>query len=188
MKFLSQTVPPTTWLSTADCKENLRVDGSDEDDLIAALAEAACRMVQERVGKALGAQTWAYSLNGLSSDADLILPVFPATSITSISYQDTDDATQTMDTNDFYLFGDNDHAMIRPKSGTTWPTTYDRPDAITITFEAGMTPPKTLRQATLLLVAHWYENRQAAAADELRLIPDGVEALIGLDRKGWVAA
>lgn len=188
MTYLSQTVAPVTWLSTNECKTHLRVDSADEEALIGSLAEAACRTVQERVGKALGSQTWAYKLNGLAADADVLLPVAPVASITSISYQDADDAAQSLTVSDFYLFGDNDRAMIRPKSGTSWPVTYDRPDAITITFVAGMTPPETLRQAALLLVGHWYENRAGAAEAPLKQIPDGVEALIGLDRKGWMAA
>lgn len=187
MKFLTQTAAPTSWISTAECKANMRVDGSDEDTLIASLATTACRVVQERAGKALGSQTWAYSLEGMTSDEVVPLPVFPVSSITEIAYQDEADDAQTMLTTDFYLFGDDDSAAIQPKEGVTWPTTYDRPDAVTITFAAGMTPPENLKQAALLLVAHWYENR-SATSDALSEIPEGVEMLIGIDRKGWVGA
>lgn len=188
MIFLSQTVAPDAWITTAECKANMRVDHSDEDDFISALASAACRAVDARTGKAIGAQTWALSLYGLSSDAMLRLPVFPATAISSITYYDADDAEQSLTVSDFYLFGDDDGAYIQPKDGTSWPDTMDRPDAVTITFTAGMTPTQTMKQAALLLVSHWYENRSATTEEQLRDIPEGVDSLIGLDRKGWVGA
>ena len=188
MRFLSRTVDPDAWITLAECKANMRVDSSDEDDFITALASSACGAVQARVGKALGAQTWSLSLYGLSSDAMLRLPVFPATAISSIAYYDSDDVEQSLSVSDFYLFGDSDGAYVKPKDGTSWPDTMDRPDAVTVTFTAGMTPTQTMKQAALLLVAHWYSNRAATTEEQLRDIPEGVDALISLDRKGWVGA
>lgn len=43
-------------------------------------------------------------------------------------------------------------------------------------FEDGL--PPSLRQAALMLAAHWYEVREASAAEQLRPVPFGVSEIL----------
>lgn len=187
MSFLTQSVPPNPIVTLTEVKEHLRVDTTDEDALHESLRTTASRVVEERVGKALGAQTWVYSLWGLSGTQSVKLPVTPVTALTSVTYYDEDDVQQTLDTANFYLFKDDDQAFIEPKSGNDWPSTFDRPDAISITFAAGFTTvPENLKQAALLLVGLYDLDRAAATSVKVTELPLGVESLINLDRVGWI--
>lgn len=48
-----------------------------------------------------------------------------------------------------------------------WPQTYTREDAVRVTWAAGYGPaatdvPAAIRQAMLLMIGHWFENREAS--------------------------
>jgi len=180
-------------VSVDDCKADSKVEHDDEDDLIESYILAACALVGGKsgiVGKVLTAETWDLKLSAFSSC--IVLPLSPVQSITSISYFDSDNQVQTLNVNDFYLYGDEDGAFIEPKTGVVWPSVYARRDAITIRFVAGFGAaadvPANITRAIRLIVAHWYENRTAVlvgvTAQEL---PMAVESLLNISRKGWSA-
>lgn len=186
--LLKRTSAAASPVSLLDAREHLRVTGSDEDMLIFRLLEASVGAISERVGRSLGAETWAMSLAGASGDINLPYP--PVQSVTSIEYFDTGDLPQTAALSDFYLFSGDDRTTLRPKPGKAWPNTATREDAVTITFVAGYnTIPAPLRTAVLLMTGHLFENREAVAVGvSVAELPLGVESLVSLYRRGWVAA
>lgn len=188
--FLTQTVAPTALpLPLTELRRNLRLDDETENALVAELAMVAARVVQERTGKAIGAQTWRMDVKAPISDALLRLPLVPVTAVTTMTYQDENDAQQNLTVSDFYLFSDEDKAYLKPKDGVSWPVTYDRPDALSVTFTAGFaTVPRSLKQAIQLLTAHYFENREAATARPMAALPLGVAHLVDLERIGWIGA
>lgn len=48
--------------------------------------------------------------------------------------------------------------------------------------------PENLRHAILLLVSHWFHNREAVSEKKLHEVPVGIESLVGLSKCGWVGA
>lgn len=190
------TAPSVSPVSVADCKLQLRIDDTYDDDYIQILIDAATEYVGGRDGllgnKLLINQTWDYSTKGPNPDGKLWLPLTPVSSITSITYYDADEASQSGTVANFNLFNDEDFAYIQPKTGNTWPTIYNRPDGITIRFVAGFGAastdiPKNITQAILLIVAHWYENRTAVTFGQPKELPMAADSLINMSRKGWVA-
>jgi len=180
-------------VSVESCKLDLKIQHNADDELLEDYIAAACALVGGKsgiVGKVLTAETWQLKLRAASGC--VVLPLSPVQSITSISYFDTENTAQTLDIEDFYLYGDEDSAFIEPKTGVVWPAVYTRRDAITIRFVAGFGTaaeiPKNITRAIRLIVAHWYENRTAVlvgvTAQEL---PMAVESLLGISRKGWSA-
>ena len=81
-------------VSLADVKEFLRVDTDDENGLISGLIQTATETVEADTGRVLVSQTWRIKFAAPSGD--VCLPLAPVTSITSLDYQDTDDASQTL--------------------------------------------------------------------------------------------
>jgi len=180
-----------------DVKADLGI-ASDEivhDRKIETLIQAATALVsgpEGIVGKPLINQTWKLSVIDYDRYDRIVLPLTPVVSITSIEYYDSTETLQELDTEDFDLFGDEDNAFIRPKTGITWPSVYDRPDAIMVTFVAGfgVSPdyiPENIKQAIRLLCCHWFENREAVVVGSITSeLPMGVEALLNISRKGWI--
>ena len=48
--------------------------------------------------------------------------------------------------------------------------------------------PENLRHAILLLVSHWFHNREAVGEKKLHEVPVGISSLVGLSKSGWVGA
>lgn len=187
MAFLVlNTAAASTPVTLTEAKAHLRVDGSDEDTLITSLIEAATSAVEEETGRALVTQTWDYSISQPSGA--VALPLAPVASISSMSYYDTDDNSQSLTVGDYYLFKGTDTACVEPKDNVDWPTTKDRPDALTITFIAGQAAadvPQALKQAVLLLIAHWFENREPVG--KMDAAPLAYDYLTAQYKLGWVA-
>lgn len=185
--YLTQTSAPATGIVTlTEAKEHLRVDDTSEDTLINTLILAASSAAQEMAGKALVSQSWQWQT--AQPTGRVSLPMFPIETIDAITYQDADDATQSLTVSDFRLFGDQNSAAIEPKDGISWPSMHARPDALSITFTAGFgdisTVPDTLKTAALLLIAHWFENRMAVSVGKTaNAVPMGVQYLIEQNRK-----
>lgn len=176
-------LPPVT---QAEAKAHLRVDGTDEDDLIDALVLAATSAVEEATGRALVTQTWDYAVSQPSGK--VMLPLHPVASVSTLAYYDTDDNSQTLTVSDYYLFKGPDKAWLEPKDNVDWPEMKDRADALTVTFTAGQavaSVPQALKQAILLLVAHWFENREAVG--DTSELPLAYDYLISQHKLGWVA-
>lgn len=74
------------------------------------------------------------------------LEMVPVRSIESITYFDGENELQEYD--DWTLFSDAEPAELRQQLGTSWPQTYYRRDAATITFWAGDLVPLTVNAST----------------------------------------
>jgi uncharacterized phiE125 gp8 family phage protein len=184
------SAPATAPVSLSEAKLHLRVDGTDEDTLITALIEAAVSHLDATgvLGRAMITQSWAQWVS--QAPGWVRLQVGPFQSLTSVEYYDSDNALQTATLSDFETRLDGDFVIVKPKSGYTWPAAYTRQDAIKITYVAGYGDaatdvPQSIRQAILLLVGHWYENREAVTDGSPKELPMAVNALIGVERVGW---
>lgn len=170
----------------ASAKAHCRVDHNDDDSLISGLILAATGAVTEMTGLVLGLETWLFKTGPVSGD--LVLPKTPARALTSLAYVDTSGQSQTATVADFLLIQDEARPFLRPSRGKAWPAAAARPDAVTVTFTAGLeTVPAELRVACLMLIGNWYENREAASPS-VADVPMAARALIDLHRVGWAAA
>lgn len=189
--LLNRTSDPATDLvSLTEAKAQLRVDHTDEDTYITALVSTATAAVEEMSGLALITQTWSLSQNGAVDR--VYLPTTPVQSIDSITYYDRDEVQQTGTVANFHLFSDIYRAWVEPKDNQDWPDVFDRPDALTISFVAGYGAasdvPSELKQATLMLLTHWYDQRASVTEKAMQEVPYSVGSLVGLYRKGWIGA
>lgn len=190
MTTLRTIAPATAPVSLSEAKLHLRVDGSDEDSLITGLIDAATAHFdgQGVLGRAMVTQSWAQWVD--QTPGWVRLTVGPFQSLTSVEYYDADNALQTATLADFEVRLDGDFVIVKPKKDHVWPNAYIRQDAIKITYVAGFGDaatdvPQSIRQAILLTVGHWYENREAVVEGNYKSLPMAVEALIGVERAGW---
>lgn len=191
--ILTLVTAPAEYPVTLDqCKGDLKIQHTAEDDLIEDYIAAATDYAQEVLGKKIISQTWDYSFRFPDDCGRVWLPLADASSITSIKYFDGDNVEQTLSVGDFYFYKFGDTAYLTPKPDISWPTVYSRTDAMTVRFvvgygAAGSVPP-AISRAIRLLVAHWFEHRTAVIVNGSPMdVPFGVESLLNIHRIGWVA-
>lgn len=188
--LLTMTGAPDPLVTLAEAKAHLEYADSDRDSYITALCAAATEMLDGphgMIGKAIGEQVWTMALRNVPS-GEIPIPIFPVKALQSVAYYDAANVSQTINVNQFRLVANEDYAYLEPVAGFTWPAVYDRADAITFTVQLGMAEvPKGIKQAALLMIANWFENREAVSDKAMMPVPFAVEALINRWRVGWVA-
>jgi len=178
------TGPASEPISTAEAKLHLRVDTSADDTLIAALIVAAREAVEQHTNTKLFTQTvqqvfdcFPYA-SRTNPRMELQIVYGPIQSITSVEYVDEDGNTQTWDSANYRTDLISTPARIEPAYGVAWPSTRDVVNAITVTYVAGYSDtaniPQAMKQAMLLTIGHWYENR----TDTVRKLPTQAEWLL----------
>ena len=181
MKPLRITAPAEPVVTPDAAKLQLRVDGTDEDTLIEGLIAAATAHldgIEGVMGRCIVTQEWAQSFDRLSGD--VVLP-FPDVQTAAITYSDTAGDPQTVPVDDYRLHQVYGGSVLGLVSGAAWPQgASDDREAFTVTFTAGFgnaaAVPASIKHAILMLVAHWYENREAVGKAEA--LPMAFHALI----------
>jgi uncharacterized phiE125 gp8 family phage protein len=180
-----RTVAPTgTLVTLSEAKLHCRIDGGDEDLLVSGLVKAAQDHLDGYsgvLGRALLTQTWRQDFDAFSDT--MRLPVGNLLAVSSVTYYDASNAQQTLASSVYTAFSDTLGPYVTRKPGQAWPSTYTRPDAVSVTWTAGYGPaatdvPSSIRQAVLLLVGHWYANREAVTSDPAAPLPFAVDALL----------
>lgn len=203
-------VTPTTvaLLSTVEAKAHLRVDGSDDDTLIDTLVATATSLLDGRdgrLGRALVSQQWELRLDGFGWPAwspgwrpfhrdRIILPLAPLLTVDSVKYIDTDGVLQTVASSVYQVVsGGARRAELVPAYAQAWLTPRAEPDCVRVTFTAGYgaeaaNVPQPIRQAALMLIGSWYEQRENSVVDfraAVAELPDGVERLLAPYALSW---
>jgi uncharacterized phiE125 gp8 family phage protein len=178
--------PTTTPVSLIEAKAHLRVDHNDDDTLIGSLIAAAVDHLDGWsgiLGRALVTQTWRQDFADFGC---LRLALGPVASIEKIEYFDGDNANQTLADTVYTHFTDARGSYVDLKPDQSWPGTYSRPDAVSVTYVAGVPVndvPAALKAAILLMVGNWYANREATTETTMTELPLGAYALIAPYRR-----
>lgn len=197
--------PATEPLTTAQAKAHLRVDGSDEDTLIDALIKTARKFVENYTGRALITQTWILWLDRIEEKAgaepwwdgvregpasllypevsrEVLIPKAPLQSVTSITTFAPDDTDTEFAASNYFVDSKSTKGRVVLKDGVIWPTNLREANAIKIEFEAGYgaaaAVPDDILQAMKMLIAHWFENREAVSENSMAEVPFGVKVIL----------
>ena len=117
--------------------------------------------------------------------------MWPVYSVSEIKYYDTENALQTTTLSNFHVLGTAGRTLVSPKTGHAWSTTFQRDDAIKIEYvigygNAASDIPETVRHALLMLVSHYYENRENELIGTIsKTLPFGFDDLIGMERAAY---
>lgn len=182
MYAITQTVAPTAEpVTLAEAKAHCRIDMTADDTLVGSLIVAAREWVESRLGQQLMPATWRLKLDCFPA-WEMELPRPPLTAVSSIGYVDSAGSTQTLSSTLYRVDTDSLPSRVTPAYGQVWPATRGQTHDVTVTYTAGYASasavPQTIKQAILLLVSHWYENREASGETKLQDIPLGVESLL----------
>jgi uncharacterized phiE125 gp8 family phage protein len=147
-------------------KAHCRVDGTADDALITGYLAAAVEYVENYVERQLMTATWALTLDSWWRGPYRI-PRPPLQTLV-VTYADANNVTRTLDAGSYVVSRSARlPATVEPVLwAPPWPVlSFTNPYPVTLTFVAGYASadlvPAALKQAILMLVAHWYENRAA---------------------------
>ena len=157
-------------VSVADAKEALAVTASTRDSLIEDLIWDAVRAFEKKANVCLSSQTWKAFLDKGYEHIELWKS--PITEISAVQYYDGDNALQTLSTDDYFSnlntgsIGWNPRPIVINLEDV--PSTYDRDDAMMITFTAGYTTiDYDVKRAILARVYRMYEHPDDPVTERL---------------------
>lgn len=182
------SAPQAHVVTLAEAKAWLRVDASDDDALIDDLIARAEAFIEgpRGIGGALMQQAWRLSLDEWPTEA-IEIRFGGVITVDKVTYEDTGGTRQTWAASKYRVDLAGYPVRIVPVTGETWPAAALVPGAIEVDFTAGAQNasdvPPDLRQAVLMLVAHWYEHREAALEGALSQMPLGVQSILAEHRR-----
>tara|TARA_R110002012_G_scaffold120651_1_gene270054 strand:+ start:11332 stop:11934 length:603 start_codon:yes stop_codon:yes gene_type:complete len=178
------SVDGTEPVTTAEAKLYARVDIADDDTLIASLVTAARVMAESICRRDFIDRTYTWYMDDWPYSYTFNLPRNPVTLINNVKYYDTDAVLQTL-ASSVYTF---DQYSIPQKlwlaPDQTWPNLdNDIRHKVQVNFSTVVSVPETVNTAIKMLVAHWYENREAVVIGSgTNPLPLAVESLLWSER------
>lgn len=186
MTLKLKTPPVIAVVALSEAKLQCRVDHTDDDSLLTGLIAATHNWLEGTagiLGRCLISQSWELYYDEFPS-GPLQIPLGNLLSVTAVDYIDPNTKIYVTwpQANNYDVDAVAKEGWIMPSS--SWPTPASAINAIRITFVAGYGPnasdvPAAIKQAMLMLINHWYENRGVILADRrMENIPLGAQALL----------
>lgn len=185
MMLVEETTVPLAALPVAEMRDHLRLgsgfaDDGVQDAVLETYLRASLAAIEARTGKILFEREFSWTLNAWRDAARQPLPVAPVSAISGVVLIDPQGAETLTDSDTWYLEPDAQRPSLMPV-GACLPRVLAG-GRVRVGLLAGFGPewsdlPADLRQAVMLLAAHFYEYRQDVA-DRAPALPMGVQGLI----------
>jgi uncharacterized phiE125 gp8 family phage protein len=170
------TPPAIEPVTLEEAKAHLKVDTSDDDDLIARNIAAARVRIELHLGRALITQSWIQWLDCWPANGIIEVSLPPLQSVTSITTYAPDNTPTVLDPATYQVDAVSQPARIIFPCSFGVPALPDfvpglrRANSIAVAFTAGYGDaatdvPAPIIEAILELIAFSYENRGEAEAD-----------------------
>ena len=183
MPLVLTAAPEREPVSVSEAKDYLRIDSAVEDPVVASLILAARLHIEGALDIAMVTQSWSLFVDCWPEDGRVSIPVGPLKSVDSVKVYDANDTAQTVSPETYVV----DLSLLRPRlvrqAGAVWPIPGRPANGIKIALTAGYGDttdkvPQPIRQAVLMLAAHWYEQREPVVFDRPDELPHGVADLL----------
>lgn len=175
-------------VSLEESKAHLRVFHDDDNDYIEGLNDAAQDWLSGEnnwLGRSVVEQGWELTLSRFEARR-ICLSKPPLVEVKNVFYTPSDGGAE-VEITDFRTFdvGVANGGYILPAKNTDWPQTDGEPSSVRIVFTAGYEEaPSSVKRAALLMVGHWYENREAVTDAKIDDLPLAVDALL-MPYRNW---
>lgn len=184
------TPPSDRAVELETAKRHLRVDHDHDDAYIEDLIDSAVAYCETLSQTAFMRQTLRLTLGCFPASEMIKLPKGPVHAIAEVEYDTADEVGIVMDADDYRL-AKTTPALVLRTSGASWPSATKGPGSVRVTYEVGLDDaaslPPQCRQAVLLVVGHWYANREAVAQGNVgREVEMGVRALMQQVWPGYI--
>lgn len=164
--------PAVEPLSLEEARLHLRLDDTQEDDLVASLIKAARLMLESATRLKFVSQNWRLSIATVPTGRAIRVPLAPVLSVEAVRFFDAAGVETLVDAGLYQLRRGSEPALVTLKPGFP-----DAAGGIEVDLVAGFGPsasdvPEPLRHAVRMLVAYWFENRGDEVHKSARLPAD----------------
>ena len=136
------------------------------DPELTAWLQAATAYVETFTHRQTTTETWDLKLDAFPTS--IVLPKAPLSSVTSITYVDSNGDSQTLGASTYTVVAPSGPecapGFIEPAYSLYWPVTRSVPNAVIVRFVAGYGAaadvPASIKAAMKFLVGTWYANRE----------------------------
>jgi len=181
------TAAAKTPVTLAEVKAHCRVTFSDDDTALGIYLASAVATAEQFLQRKLITQTWKMFLDCWPSQITTLYGDLQ--SVTHVKYTDIDGTTATMSNTLYDVDINSVPGRIVLKYGQSWPSaTLNSVNPIEVQFVTGYgaetaNVPEDIRNALLILTAHFYENREqylvsASGSFSVTEIPFSVKTLL----------
>lgn len=167
------SAPPAAAVPLRAFAEHLRLgtgfaDDGSQDAVLEAYLRAAMAAIEARLGRVLLARPFSFVVSRWSETASQGLPVAPVVSVEAVTMQDADGFETVVEPELWSLMRDRQRPRLVGRFGRSLPR-IPRGGQVEVSFTAGYgavweAVPADLRQAAMMLAAHFYENRTETGA------------------------
>jgi uncharacterized phiE125 gp8 family phage protein len=173
--------PVSSPVTVEDARLHLDLDDNYYDSQLDRLIDVARRRVEQDTRRSLITQTHVLSMDTFPSNGIIELPTAPVQSVTSVTYVDTADATQTF--TEYALDSNNTPSRLVLNDGESFPTVRGHYDDIKVTYIAGYgstvaSVDPVAKFAILMLISHLFNSPSVTAHGSVNIVPVGYESLI----------
>jgi len=180
MSMTMTAAPAAEPLTIAEAKAHLRVDGDHDDSFISSLIITSRLQIEAALGLALITQSWRFTLDAWPAGRTIELPMRPVHSVAAVTAWAPGEPDVTLAPTTYVV--DGNAVPARMMLTAALPELTHATRGIAIDFTAGFgdaaAVPQNIKQALLLLVAHWYENREPREDGSIAAIPEAVSTLL----------
>ena len=150
-------------VSLAEVKAQLRLETDDttEDAYLSVLIAAAAAQIETATGIVTVPRAGKFAFDGFGAGMSIDLRPIDMDTLT-LSYVGSDGSA--VELSDFRAVPKGGLIWLEPAIGATWPVAAPGSGTVTATAMVGYSEaaaPPHVKAAALLLVAHWYANREA---------------------------
>jgi len=178
-------------ISLAEAKAHLKVEVSDDDELIIKpLIKAARKYAEDETEMQLIAATFKLTLDGFPGEGRngnggiddgnrVYLPGPPLQSVSLIQYTDTAGTLTTLAATEYRVDITRMPGVIEPTYGKIWPTSREQVGSVTITYVAGYLAAFTANATTDQVTTNRpYANGDKVKASTTTTLPGGLDATL----------
>lgn len=184
------STPPAAYpLAAADLRARLRIDSTDDDQILSGFIASAAALIEgpNGIGVALMVQTWTLTIDAFVPS--IVLPGWPVSDVVEVRYLDGAGVETVLPASEYRLVLNGDRAILTPAIGKAWPATYAAAGAVAVDYKLGKVLAAEvdagLVAALSLTAAHFYENREAVVVGASPVeLPMGAEYILAKHRRG----
>jgi len=156
-----------------------------QDPYLSALITVARRQAESITKRRFITQQWQQMLDWWPIGITFRLLLPPIQSVQSVQYYDQNSTLQTLDPTTYEVSYTQQAARVSLLNGFWWPTLrIMKLDPVVINFTTGYgdtaaSVPQGIKQAMLLMIAHWYNQREdVLMGSQAMIVPKGADYLL----------
>jgi uncharacterized phiE125 gp8 family phage protein len=181
----NSTTTYTDNLADASLGASAPSSNTTQDPYLSALIVVARRQAESITKRRFITQQWKQTLDWWPIGITFRLLLPPIQNVSAVQYYDQNSTLQTLDPASYEVSYTQQQARVSLLNGYWWPTLrIMKLDPVVITFTTGYgdtaaSVPQGIKQAMLLMIAHWYNQREdVLIGTQASVVPKAADMLL----------